>query len=348
MLQFNENIGRESYGTEFKGFSFYKTGMTIDKKEAEQCCQDKKFIFDDLTSLNLDIYIEQYVPRYACAFINSLNDSVNESLNDNTEKALFFGVNDFGFVKGIPHKDSIRLEKIREKIQKTFSTNLRTTAKLNFKVEVIEVDRETVPVPEKDVPEKFTKYLAKKDIYMKRYQDFVDETNKVKEKYDIINLKLVDIFNTKETRLILQEYIRKNDPTNPVLEIISSDYQLMQISGEELRVIKTDPTNPYYWVTTYKDSIIEEYKKHKPIFNDLFRKTTPLNLLISVDEMIPYWIHSNLDLKLAVIKITFYFEKDVKDTEKKISTFFDITTQKWTSCKRVIEKGQPMCIPIEF
>jgi hypothetical protein len=343
MLQFNENIGRESYGTEFKGFSFYKSGMTIDKEEAEKCCQDKKFIFDHLTSLNLDIYIDQYVPRYACGFINSEKDN-----RSHDEKTLFFGVNDFGFVKGIPHKDSIRVEKIKEKIEKTCLTNLRTSARLHFKVEVIEVDRETVPVPDKDVPEKFTKYLAKKDIYMKKYRDFVDETNKVKERFDIINFKLVDIFNRKETRLELTEYIKKIDPTNPVLEIISSDYQLQQISGEELRDIKTDKTNPYYWVTTYKDSIIDEYKKHKPIFNDLFRKTTPINLLISVDEMIPYWIHSNLDVKLSVIKITFYFEKDETKDETKddISTFFDITMQKWSSCKRVIEKGQPMCLPI--
>ena len=198
-------------------------------------------------------------------------------------------------------------------------------------MEVIEVDRETVPVPDKDVPEKFTKYLAKKDVYMKRYQDFIDESTKVKEKYDIINLKLVDIFNTNETRLILQEYIRKNDPTNPVLEIIASDYQLMQISGEELRDIKTDPTNPYYWVTTFKDSIINEYKKHKPIFNDLFRKTTPLNLLISLDEMIPYWTHANLDLKLAVIKITFYFEKEEEINKSSCKTTF-ISTCKTSNC----------------
>jgi hypothetical protein len=347
MLQFNENIGRESYGTEFKGFSFYKTGMTIDKDDAEKCCIDKKFIFDHLTALNLDVYIDQYVPRYACGFINSEKESEKE-YKKSPEKQLYFGVNDFGFVKGIPYKDSITLEKIKEKIEKTFSTHLRTTTKLHFNVEIIEVDRETVPVPDKDVPEKFTKYLAKKDAYMKRYQDFIDESTKVKEKYDIINLKLVDIFNTKETRLIVEEYIRKTDPTNPVLQIIASDFQLLQISGEELRDIKTDPTNPYYWVTTFKDSIIDEYKKNKPIFNDLFRKTTPLNLLISLDEMIPYWIQANLDLKLAVIKITFCIEKNEEEIVDNISTFFDITTKKWTSCKRVIDKGQPMCVPIDY
>ena len=60
--------------------------------------------------------------------------------------------------------------------------------------------------------------------------------------------------------------------------------------------------------------------------------------------MIPYWIHSNPDLKLAVIKISFDFEKKNTDT----STFFDVVTQKISSCKRVIHKGQPMCIPIDF
>ena len=49
------------------------------------------------------------------------------------------------------------------------------------------------------------------------------------EKYDIINLKLVDIFNTKETRLILQEYIRKN-----VNDFVEFTYAFYKISNKDI------------------------------------------------------------------------------------------------------------------
>lgn len=338
MLAFNEYIGREGFGTEYKGFSFYKTGMSIDIEKAEQYCQDQQFEFDYLTLSNLDVYIEQYVPRYACSFVNSIDDF-------ESKKELYFGINDFGLVKGIPSKNNINKDIIINKINTTLQSFFKSSFKVEFKVELINIDCDTVPLPSTKVHEKFSKYLAKKEEYYKRYSIFIQEANEIREKYDIINFKLIDIVNNYKTRKQLQDYIRAIDPTNNVIDILDTNFMLQQISGEELRDLKTDKNNPYYWVTTYKDSIIDEYKKCKPVFNELFRQHTPLNILISVDEMIPYWVHSNDDLKLVVIKITFDFHKEKGD---EISSFFDVTTQKWSSCKRVIEKGQPVSIPIKF
>lgn len=336
MLAFNEYIGKEKFGTEYKGFSFYKTGLPIDVEKAEQYCQDKLFEFDDLTLSNINAYIEQYVPRYACGFVNSMDDF--ESKNE-----IYFGINDFGLVKGIPCKKILNKDIIENKIKTTLDSFFKSSLKVGFTVELINVDCDTVPFPITKVHEKFTKYLSKKEEYFKRYTAFTQEANIVKEKYDIINFKLVDIVNNPIQRKQLQDYIRTIDPTNPVITILDTDFMLQQISGEDLRDLKKDKNNPYYWVTTYKDSMIEEYKKCKPVFNELFRQHTPLNILISVDEMIPYWVHSNDDLKLVVIKITFDFESQ-KDSS--LASFYDVTTQKWSSCKRVIEKGQPMCIPV--
>ena len=106
-----------------------------------------------------------------------------------------------------------------------------------------------------------------------------------------------------------------------------------------MKDLKLDKNNPYYWVTTYKDEYIEEYKKNKPIFNDTFsRINTPYNLLIGVGDMIPYWLNNNFNMKLYVIRVILK-----KKNTGKIYSYYDNITNEWTSCKRMYEGGQPIC-----
>jgi hypothetical protein len=91
----------------------------------------------------------------------------------------------------------------------------------------------------------------KKEEFLMKYKLFVEESNAWKNKYKLINDKLVDIFNIPEKRSELKKYIQNIDPTNRVIDILDSDYQLEQITGSDMKELKQDNSK----VTKTKDKI---------------------------------------------------------------------------------------------
>jgi len=338
MLQFNEFIGKETLSREYKEFSLFKKSLEIDIHQAEKYCCNKKFEFNQSVISNLKRYIKEYIPKYACGFWNS---GIEES-------ELFIGVNDYGLVKGIPYKGNINIEYINIKLKETLdhyiktdiSPYIRPDIEPKIEFEIINV----IPpnIPDEEVHEDYIEYLNKKKIFLKKYNDFLKKIDDWKEKYSILNLKLVDIVNNPSTRNQLKEYIKINDENNPVYQLLETDFKLEQISGLEMKNVKLDKNNAYYWVTTFKDSIVNEYKKSKPIFNTYFsRSNTPFNLLIGVSEMIPFWMNYNSDMNLFILRII------LKCKKSQISfCYYDPCVDRWLKCKRVIEKDQPVCLPI--
>jgi hypothetical protein len=329
MLSFNEFIGKEELNKEYKEFTFFKTGFSFDVKESEDYCEYNIFNFDSLILQNLKKYIRQYIPRYTCAFSNS-----------NIEESEFYiGIDDYGMVKGIPVKEDLDIHYLQQKVEKTIKKYVKSDHSTFYvNVELIKVNKPELP--KTTIHPEYMKYKMKKEEFLMKYKLFIEESNACKNKYKLINDKLVDIFNIPEKRSGLKKYIQTIDPTNRVIDILDSDYQLEQISGFDMKELKQDKNNPYYWVTEYKDSVIHEYKKNKPVFIDFFRLNTPYNLLISVGEMIPYWMNYNKDMKLFVIKINIRCKKDKNDC----FYYFD---KKWLKCHRVYRDNEPMCLPID-
>jgi hypothetical protein len=337
MLHFNEFIGKETLKKEYKEFSLFKKCINITSKQAEIYCENKIFDFNDNVISNLKQYIKEYIPKYACGYWNA----------DIEDGELIIGVNDLGLVKGIPYKETTKpfpIEYIKKKIYKAIESFIYTDSDksvrpepIPIKIELIEVIPPHSPI-EKNHPE-YTEYLSKKDFFLKKYNLFLKKYQEWKDKYEIVNFKLIDIFNNPTTRNLLKEYVKLKDKDNIVISILDSDYQLEQISGEKMRDLKLDKNNPYYWVTTYKDEFIDEYKKNKPLFTDIFtRSNVPYNLLIGVGDMIPYWLNHNSDMKLYIIRIILQ-----KKNDGKIYSYYDHITNEWTRCKRMYEGGQPMC-----
>ena len=333
MLSFNEFIGKEELHKEYKEFTFFKTGFSFDIKETEQYCEYNIFNFNDIILKNIKKYIKEYIPKYTSAFWNS-----------NIEESEFYiGIDDYGMVKGIPIKsEKIDIDYLHQKINKTIMKYVKTDNDSDFNfhttIELIKVENPTIP--ETPVHPEYFKYKLKKQEFLKKYNLFIDKLNAFKNKYDLINYKLVDIFNIDENRQNLKKYIKEIDPTNKVIDLIDTNFQLKQISGSDMKSLKQDKNNPYYWVTEYKDSILNEYKQNKPIFLDTFKLNIPFNLLVSVRDMIPYWMNYNKDMNLYVIKIKIYCNNKNK------FCYFDHITKKWLQCQRVYKDNEPMCLPI--
>ena len=101
---YDEFIGPEDENTEYKEFTFNLAGPTLDTKLAESYCQNSKFDFNESVIFNLKRYFKVYMSKYFNAFNNA-----------SIEGDLYIGVNDFGFVKGIPYKGNLPIEYLKGK-----------------------------------------------------------------------------------------------------------------------------------------------------------------------------------------------------------------------------------------
>lgn len=332
-MYFNEFIGKETISREYKEFSFFKDSLSIDIKQSEKYCETKIFEFNESVFSNLKIYIKEYIPKYTCSFLNS-----------NIEGELFIGINDYGLVKGIPYQGEIDREYIKLKIMKTLKNSIKNdnfdNIDIDIDIEFLEVKSPSKPISE--YHEDYIIYLNKKKIFEKKYNEFLMKIEEWKNKYYILNYKLVDIVNTFETRQQLKSFIKENDENNQIINLLNTDYKLPIMHGFEIKDIKLDKNNPYYWVTTFKDKIVDEYKKNKPIFKENFNKSNiPYNLLISLSDMIPYWMNYNKNMNLYVLKI-----KIKKNKIKNSFLYYDFIHKKWLKCERIILKDQPICLKI--
>jgi hypothetical protein len=340
---FNDFIGNEDLNTEFKEFSFHNSDLVLSNQLAESYCHNYRFDFNLNVLTNVNRYIERYLPKYTCAF-----------LNINVEGTLYFGVNDYGFVKGIPFQGDIPINTIKKRVFDIIQTNIKNPfgqeVDLNKLISVDIIKINNPPEPTKAIPQTFSKFLDKKKIYIKAYNDFIKKNNKWKVRFNYFSQKLVDLVNNEDSRDMIIVYIRNIDPTCNVISMLESDYILEYKCHDEVISVKTDPTNPYYWVCKWRDDMIRILKKSKPIFEvHDFYPIIPYNLIISTDEMIPYWIHNNQSMNLYLIKINFKTLNStfkVKTSSKQYFSYFRYDDNKLISCYRnILHNGDPVCTP---
>lgn len=325
LFQYDEFIGTETLCKEYKEFSFFKTGFDMETEESEMYCETNSFEFTHLVLSNLSMYIKQYIPRYISGFWNA----------DIKSGSVYIGVNDYGLIKGIAVK-SVNERELYRKLKKTLSKYNDKSVSITFELCPIT----TPPMPSTFIHPDYTDYICKKELFIERYNAFLKTYEEWKQKYCIISCKLIDIVNTPVYRKQLQEFIQTIDPSNSVIHLLDTDFILQYKSGLEMRAINFNDTNPYYWVTLFKDKIIDESKKSKPVFTETFYKNVPYNLLIG-GEMVPYWMNYNNDMSLYVVRINI----KLNPTSEPLYYYY-IQSDKMIKCKRVMERGQPVCLPI--
>jgi hypothetical protein len=291
---FNDFIGPETLQREYKEFSFHKTGVPFELAEVERYCETRQFEFNELVKMNIVKYIDQYVPKYVSGFWNAGLDG-----------EMYIGTDDYGCVKGIPLSSDTTLDPeslynymsdviqthVREKDGKPFETNIQ--------LDIMSVD---MPEAKDECHPLYRFYDEQKREFLASYQSFVTEYKAWQHTYEMVNMKLVDIVNNLPFRNALIEYVESSPKRNEaVLQILyDNEYRLPALTGEDIKDIKHDTSNIFYWVTNFKDDLSVNYKKDKPTFTLRFKhRYIPYNLLMCTSDMIPYW----KNIKLYLIRI---------------------------------------------
>lgn len=338
-LSFDDYLGKESLSKEYKEFTFNLAGLRIDKKLADEYCTSNKFEFNEAIILNIKKYIKTYLCVNACA-----------SFNSNIDSKFYIGVNDNGFVKGIPFQGELPIKDIEEYIYKILKENLTNTSLCDIDFhKYVKINIKKINQPEKPVEEinpEYTRYLKKKKKLMEKLDEYDEEIKDWRIRFDFVNQKLFKIINNVESRIILLEYIKSHDPSSPIIDLLNSDYKEVYQPHENVLYLKEDITSPYYWVTRWKDTMIKKLKKEKPIII----KSLPVvstNLIMNISNMIPFWTHNNDSMNIYIIEIEFKtLDFGIEFKDDNLFSYYDIIKKKWLKYHRIIFNGGPSCFPI--
>ena len=191
---YNEFIGPETLFTEYKEFSFFKSGFFSDSTQTEMYCKTNTFDFTELVSSSLELYIKQYIPRYVSSFWNGGIENGK----------LYIGVNDYGMVKGIPIKN-VNKEELYIWLQKTIEkSKAKCIPKKHAKNISITFDLIPVsnpPMPSTDLHPDYIEYSRKKEEFEDNYRAFLQVYEDWKQRFSIVYCKLVDIVNIQKYRV---------------------------------------------------------------------------------------------------------------------------------------------------
>ena len=88
-------------------------------------------------------------------------------------------------------------------------------------------------------------------------------------------------------------------------KILSKNYKKLY-TNTQIKNIKNDNTNVYYWITRFKDDKITFLKLLKPKKPKIESYNSPSNLIGQTEPMIQNWMNHNKNMNLYVIKMIFH------------------------------------------
>jgi hypothetical protein len=354
MLYYQDNLGNETVYKEYKLFNFFNSGLGIDNETSILLIKNKKWIFNNNVIENLKCMIKMYLPKYTCAYLS--NNMAEDSY-------LYFGIDDFGDVIGIPYEGNLDEKSIKSFCKKIINNNCSHSDNLlkYINIELVKIDHSQLDK---------IKYLNNKDKihpYYSEYEKNLEKYNYEKNKYlkkkeiwgklnERYNGKLSELVNNNDTKYELINFIENKSPNDICLKILKrNDFKMPSCAGnpkvwhvgfyfkvctfEENITLKEEIDLIFKWVAEWKDKMLSFLKAIKPYFYyKIPSYLYPLNILRFVKPMMKYWLANN-NLNLYIIKFTFR-------KKQKLNILYKNILDEWLTCKRVTSYNGPCCVPM--
>lgn len=364
-MQYLDDLGSEKAGKEYKIFTFtIGMGSTSD---GYKILEEGIWHLESCVLPTLESYFRKYFPRYCSAF------SHPESKIENG--TFYIGVDDSGYVHGIPSKQPIT----RELVYSYILSNLSLLRGVNgtdcvkqyidlIQIEVIELSKDFVKKKEMEEQINYNTIILqkikqeKKEIKKKK-QEYLKKKRNIEKFRSSILQSVHSILNDKNSKRQIIDLIKKTgtstrklhpeykniygwcdvpDYWSMITEIKTKTYE--PITFECAERIRNDKTSPLYWALVWRDIKTKPSTllKMKPFRHKYNYNHYALLLASQVQNMIPCWIHKNPSLNLYVIKITFS-----GNIHPELYLEYKDTNELWTKCYRTVFNNEPMCISIK-
>ena len=329
-FRYGQSLGKETISSEYKEFSFYHSGIPYDKKEITEFLTSFRWDFNDLVSKSIKNYLDIYLPKYACGFLDQNSET------DHGE--LYIGVDDNGFVHGIPYQGEIgeigEIGDIGEigKIGITSNSDWKKYVKIEF-----------IPVsysnekPLKEVLPAMSNYYQSYEKIQSIVRIYETKYKKWQAQNDYYSQKLIELYNNKSTYHRFLNYMKRECENYD--EIVDDNFVFEQKTHEEITRYRMTPDNIYYFICRWKDQSLEKIRRNKPkpldwnLLNSYIRYG-PVAIFTQCNNIIPWWMKHNQDMRLYVVKISFtkpFLDIDIK--YKNLKYYRTMTHKNGPCCK---------------
>lgn len=287
--------GKESISCEYKEFCIKISTLPYNKNEILQILNNGKLSnkYNSIVYQSLEFYFHNILPKYISSYLNA-----------NTHGNFYIGINDFGEITGIPILNNINYKLIHNFFHYSISSFLS-----NFNNIFSYVSLSIIPLT-------INKTFLNNNEFYKLYNNYLTRFNKKIAEYDnfytlkqkwLNNIskyekKINYLLNTTYFRLELSDFIHisslsSNDKNN-LINMLKSTQILCYIHED-----KANHQTITYWSCKYKDHILAELLKNRPIKPNvpirihpelIFLRTTPLRL---------HFINNNNNINYFIIKV---------------------------------------------
>lgn len=331
MFKLFESIGKETILKEYKEFSFkLDIDRYYDIQEINSIVKtgvlDHRF--NKLVIDNIKHYVKYYIPRYVSAFCNC--DSIfTQEIKDNP--TLYFGVDDYGEITGIPYLGIMDTLDIVNYIKNHIKSHIITTDKTkDYIIKNLCISIEKLDVNESLIYSDLDKTIEKIEddyrVYKIEYDRYMEEYTSWYKMLNKYSTKLITICTNKETYEELKNYILSIEPEK--IYVMSQDISEML---EHVELYKNNPENYIYWICKFRDYKIDSLIRIKPI--KPFMRMKYINYsseFVKLERLRKKFLETNKDINYYIIKVTIptqcedeVFYKDIFNSIKKKTRTLD-------------------------
>lgn len=344
-------VGRETVFKEYKKISFHHIGLPFDDDVARKYIESFQWNFNEMIEQSLLKYASIYLPKYACAFLDS------HTPNDEPG-SLTIGVEDDGMISGIPYQgvltadylSSITLKNLIIEDENGISQPYQLPQ--IFQVEVIPIEYKNKNIP--SVHPQLSVYLQKKKDFDDKIDSHSKKYMKWQAKNDLYSGKLVDLYENPESKKEFLNYLRKWKKYE-MIQRVKNGEKIEQQRYDKIREFRERGDNLYYWLCMWKDEMLENIRKKKPIREKAYKNImsrmetiySPSHILVNAGDLVPWWMQHNEGMNLYVVRFTFSKEKKDEIKKKGWSIRFIDHLRRSVKCFRTIVDDQPCCLPYD-
>lgn len=347
-------VGRENIFKEYKKISFHHIGLPFDDDVARTYIETFQWNFNDMIHQSLAKYATIYLPKYACAFLDPHTP-------DDELGTLTIGVEDDGKISGIPYQGVLT----SEYLSSITLTNLIIEDEKGvaqpydlpqiFQVEVIPIEYKNDKNDKNDIPSvhpQLSIYLQKKKEFDDKIHNHSKRYMKWQQKNDLYSGKLVDLYENPECKKEFLKYLRRWKKYE-MIQRVKNGEKIEQQRYDKIREFRERGDNLYYWLCLWKDEILENIRKKKPLREKAYKNImtrmetiySPSHILINAGHLVPWWMKHNEGMNLYIVRFTFSKEKKDEIKKKGWTIRFIDHLRRNVRCYRTVVDDQPCCLP---
>jgi hypothetical protein len=263
----NINFG-ETLEIEFKEFMLkLDCEKYFDTYEIKQIITNNsidKTRFNSMIFDNIDHYFKYYLPKYLTVFANS----------NLAHSTIYFGINDIGEFTGIPFFGNFT-----KSVLSNFLDSVKYFIKLEntdisidefiaqIKLDVIKLDKDLYYLDD-SIESVISEFFDKKKKYEAEYFHNLTIRKQWKEQMEYYVIGIRDYLTKTNYRNEVANFIRKSPDYSKYQDIIDTleSSAVLEIEDyNEITIRKLNKNDVIYWVTEFKDTMIEKLKVMRPV-----------------------------------------------------------------------------------